>query len=109
MGLHDVRDCGAACRPDYVIVRARPQASDLPMNIVIQGESVAAWCCAHLLKAAGLKPVLRRTARARLPAIMLSAAALTLIRDVFGRPDLFLTAPRITRPTFRWRSTTPPS
>lgn len=33
---------------------------------------------------------------------MLSEAALALIRDVFERPDLFLTAPRINRRIVRW-------
>ena len=37
-----------------------------------------------------------------LPAIMLSEAALALIRDVFERPDLFHAAPRITRRVVKW-------
>lgn len=72
------------------------------MNTVILGDSVAAKCCAHLLKSAGFEPRLERTERARLPAIMLSDAALTLIRDVFGRPDLFSKARRITRRVVQW-------
>jgi hypothetical protein len=72
------------------------------MNIVIRGNSVAAWCCAHLLSEAGFKPVLERSDRPGVPAIMLSDAALTLIRDVFGRPGLFAAAPRITRRVVKW-------
>lgn len=71
-------------------------------GIVIHGDSVAAWCCAHLLTKAGFKPALKRTARRRLPAIMLSASALALIRDVFERPDLFRTAHRITHRSVSW-------
>jgi hypothetical protein len=71
-------------------------------NIIIRGESAAAYCCEHLLSRAGFKPVLERTTRPRLPAIMLSEAALALIRDVFERPDLFHTAPRITRRVVKW-------
>ena len=71
-------------------------------RIGIRGDSVAAWCCTHLLTKAGFKPALERTARPRLPAIMLSDAALALIRDVFERPDLFHTAPRITRRVVKW-------
>jgi hypothetical protein len=71
-------------------------------SILIRGDSVAAWCCAHLLTKAGFRPVLRRTARPRLPAIMLSEAALAMIRDVFARPDLIRTAPRITRRVVGW-------
>jgi hypothetical protein len=72
------------------------------MNIVIRGDTVAAWCCAHLLKEAGFTPLLERAGRPRLPAIMLSEAALALIRDVFNRPDLFRTAPRIERRVVKW-------
>jgi len=71
-------------------------------KIVIRGDSAAASCCAHLLTNAGFKPVLQRAGRARLPAIMLSEAALALMRDVFERPDLFHTAPRITRRVVKW-------
>src|SRR5215471_8678004 len=38
-------------------------------SIVIRGDSVAAWCCAHLLTRAGFEPVVERAARPRLPAI----------------------------------------
>jgi hypothetical protein len=71
-------------------------------KITIRGESVAAWCCAHLLIKAGFKPALERISRPGLPAIMLSETAVALIRDVFERPDLFRTAPRITRRVVRW-------
>jgi len=85
-------------------------------SIRVRGHGVAAWCCVHLLAKAGFQPALEGTTRPRLPAIMLSEAALALIRDVFDRPDLFATAPRITRrvvsmgqgmPT-RWHLITPP-
>jgi hypothetical protein len=72
------------------------------MNITLRGDSIASWCCAHLLREAGFKPVLERTGRPRLPAIMLSDAAVGLLRDVFERPDLFLTAPRISRRVVQW-------
>jgi hypothetical protein len=71
-------------------------------KIVIRGDGAAAWCCAHLLTRAGFKPVLQRIPRPRLPAIMLSEAALALIREVFERPDLFHAAPRITRRVVKW-------
>jgi 2-polyprenyl-6-methoxyphenol hydroxylase-like FAD-dependent oxidoreductase len=72
------------------------------MSIRVRGSSVAAWCSVHLLTKAGFLPALERTARPRLPAIMLSEAALALIRDVFERPDLFNGAHRITRRVVRW-------
>lgn len=46
--------------------------------------------------------MLERTGRPRLPAIMLSDAALGLIRDVFDRADLFRSAHRITRRVVQW-------
>jgi hypothetical protein len=78
------------------------------MHIVVRGDSVAAWCCAYLLKKAGFKPWLKRTGRARVPAIMLSDAAVTLIRDVFDRADLFVNAPRISRRVVQWGKNTEP-
>jgi hypothetical protein len=57
-------------------------------SCVIRGDSVAAWCCVHLLTKAGFDPVLERSARPRLPAIVLSDAALLLVRDVFEKPSL---------------------
>jgi 2-polyprenyl-6-methoxyphenol hydroxylase-like FAD-dependent oxidoreductase len=77
--------------------------------IAIRGDSVAAWCCAYLLKKAGVKPALERTDRPRLPAIMLSEAALALIRDVFESPNLFLMAHRITRRSVAWGHAEPAS
>jgi len=56
----------------------------------------------HLLTKAGLSPALELTARPRLPAIMLSDAALALIRDVFDGPELFRSAHRITRRVVQW-------
>ena len=38
---------------------------------------------------------------------MLSDTALSLMRDVFERPDLFRTAPRITRRVVQWGQETP--
>ena len=73
-----------------------------PFEVAIRGDSVAAWCSAHLLSAAGLNPVLDRTPRQRVPAIMISDAAVAMIRDVFGKPGLFAEAPRITRRVVQW-------
>jgi len=80
----------------------------LEISVRIRGYSAAAWCCVHLLTKAGFKPALKRTARPRLPAIMLSEVALALIRDVFEKPDLFHDAPRITRRVVRWGKNTEP-
>jgi flavin-dependent dehydrogenase len=53
-------------------------------SAVIHGEGVAACCCAYLLKQAGFRVAAKRSERPRLPAILLSDAALALIQGVFG-------------------------
>ena len=71
-------------------------------QVVIRGDGVAAYCCAHLLDRAGFSVQLVAVDRPRLPVIMLSGHALTLIRDVFERPDLFENAPRIQKRIVAW-------
>jgi hypothetical protein len=71
-------------------------------NVIIKGDGVAAYCCLHLLRSAGVHAVIDRTDRARVPAIMLSDAALALIRDVFDRQDLFRQAHRIHKRVVAW-------
>jgi 2-polyprenyl-6-methoxyphenol hydroxylase-like FAD-dependent oxidoreductase len=71
-------------------------------SIAIQGDGVAACCSAFLLKRAGNRVSLKPTNRSRVPAIMLSEAALELIRDVFGNPDLLRDAHRIRKRVVAW-------
>ena len=71
-------------------------------NVVIRGDGVAAYCCAHLLQAAGFRVSLEQTDRRRLPAILLGEAALALIRDVFEQKDLFRDLPRIEKRVVAW-------
>lgn len=71
-------------------------------SILIRGDGVAAYCCAHLLKQAGIPAILERPSRPRLPAIMLSEAAIRLLADVFGRSGLFHDLPRIHTRTVLW-------
>jgi hypothetical protein len=53
-------------------------------TIFISGDGVAACCGAYLLKQAGFRVAVKRGERPRLPAILLSDAALALIQGVFG-------------------------
>ena len=76
-------------------------------NVAIRGDGVAASCCAHLLTQAGCRIDLERAHRARLPAVMLSDHALALIRDVFGRNDLFPDAVRIRKRVVAWGPNAP--
>jgi hypothetical protein len=71
-------------------------------EVVIRGDGVAAYCCAHLLGKAGLRVVLKPAERPRLPVIMLGDHALALIRDIFDREDLFHDLPRIERRVVAW-------
>lgn len=71
-------------------------------SVLIRGDGVAAYCCAHLLRDAGFQVFVERPDRARVPAIMLSDPALALIRDVFGQPSLFAGLPRIGSRVVAW-------
>jgi hypothetical protein len=72
------------------------------MRVVICGDGVAAYCCAHLLSKAGFSVDLEPVNRSRLPVILLGDQALALIRDVFDEPDLFKAAPRVCKRTVAW-------
>jgi hypothetical protein len=72
------------------------------MTTLIQGDGVAAWCCGLLLRRAGVEVRIRPARRSRLPAILLSDAALALMRDVFGAPELLRDCPRIVRRVVLW-------
>ena len=70
--------------------------------MTIRGDGVAAYCCAHLLRAAGFRADLETADRPKLPVILLGDQALTLIRDIFEQPNLFATARRIRRRVVAW-------
>ncbi|SMC58700.1 hypothetical protein [Novosphingobium sp. B1] len=71
-------------------------------DVIMRGQGVAVATAAHLLNRAGFafarEPGLRRP----VPVIMLSDAALALLRDVFGNPALFADRPRIERRVVQW-------
>ncbi len=71
-------------------------------SVLICGDGVAGYCCAHLLKKAGFEVVMERADRPRVPAIMLSQPALDLLRDVFEKPQLFADQPRIDWRVVAW-------
>lgn len=71
-------------------------------SVLIRGGGVAAACAAHLLRKAGAKVRVETVGRPRVPAIMLSAPALALMRDVFDAPDLLSDLPPIERRTVAW-------
>jgi hypothetical protein len=71
-------------------------------SVSIQGTGVAASCCAHLLTRSGVPVELAPSGRRAVPALLLSDPALALLRDTFGRPDLFAGRPRIERRVVSW-------
>jgi 2-polyprenyl-6-methoxyphenol hydroxylase-like FAD-dependent oxidoreductase len=71
-------------------------------HVLIRGDGAAASTCAHLLRSAGCRVTFERKDRLRPPAIMLTEAALSLLRDVFRRPDLFRDSPRIRQRMVIW-------
>ncbi len=73
-----------------------------PMAVAIRGSGIAASACAYLLKEAGLRVAMDAARRPPLPSMMLSETALTLMRDLFGRPDLLADAPRVRRRLVAW-------
>ncbi len=75
--------------------------------IAIQGDGVAARCCAHLLRKSGFSIAITRRDRARVPAIMLGEQSLALLRDVFENPALFADSPKITRRVVAWGDASP--
>lgn len=77
------------------------------LAVAIRGEGIAAACCAHLLARAGFAIDRSVGDRARVPAILLSDAALALLREVFDRPDLFDDRPRVTQRVVAWGTDAP--
>ena len=76
--------------------------TDRSMIVGIRGSGIAATTCAHLLKGVGLRVATEVVHRPLVPTIMLSDAALALLRDIFERPDLFADSPRIKRRVVAW-------
>ena len=56
--------------------------------VEVRGDGIAAYCCTHLLRKAGIPVRLVRPDRPRVPAILISEAALHLLRDIFDSPSL---------------------
>jgi hypothetical protein len=69
---------------------------------------VAASCCTHLLGAAGFRVSHDENQRPRIPAVLLSEAAQSLLCDVYARPDLFHGLFQIDRRIVAWDHGSPP-
>ncbi|SEI79222.1 hypothetical protein SAMN05518849_101934 [Sphingobium sp. AP50] len=71
-------------------------------TVAIRGSGIAARGCAHILTGAGLRVAIEDVRRPSVPTIMLSDPALSLVRGVFDRPDLFIDHPRVRRRMVAW-------
>jgi hypothetical protein len=85
------------------VTLARPPSAS--PRLAIQGFGVAGSCCAHLLTGANVEAALSPARPA--PVVMLSDAALALLRDTFARPDLLAERPRIERRIVAWGGADP--
>src|SRR5438477_5540037 len=74
----------------------------LPSKVLIRGGGVAALCCEHLLRRAGLHPIVETVDRPNVPAIMLTESTQKLLSDVFEGEDLFQGASRIRNRVVAW-------
>ncbi|MEO5922811.1 MAG: hypothetical protein ABIR70_03195 [Bryobacteraceae bacterium] len=78
------------------------------MSTIIKGDGIAAACCSHLLAQGGIATSWQKLDRPRLPVIMLSGAALSLMGDVFGPMEAFANAHRIRRRVVAWGADSAP-
>ena len=69
---------------------------------------MAGRCCAYLLQRSGISFSVGPASRVGVPAILLSASALALLRDVFGNGSLLQDAYQITRRVVAWNRGAPP-
>ena len=72
------------------------------MAVSISGAGVAASCCAYLLNKSGQNVLIKPATRRSAPSVLMSDSAVSLLRDVFDKPDLFCSAKRITRRIVVW-------
>jgi hypothetical protein len=71
-------------------------------SVLICGEGVAACCGAYLLRRAGIRSIVEKVDRPRLPAIMLGQTTQKILEDIFERRDLFEGCHRIQRRVVAW-------
>src|SRR5579872_2428599 len=76
-----LRAMNVKCRYDGLVRAA--------FGAAIQGQGVAASCCAHLLANAGFRVSRHEGAVSRVPAVLIGEPTQVLLRDVFGQPALF--------------------
>jgi hypothetical protein len=74
----------------------------IPDSVLIQGDGIAACCCARLLRANGLNIVLAKMVRPKLQTILVSESTQFLLRDVFEDRELFRGFAQIRKRIVSW-------
>src|SRR5215472_5762528 len=71
-------------------------------GVLIQGQGVSAYGCAHLLDVAGYLVRVQLADRPKLPALLLSESTQRLACDIFGKPGLFDGLPQVEQRVVAW-------
>jgi hypothetical protein len=87
---------------DHGVLRRLYRYHESMKRVLIRGDGIAARCCEHLLTQAGCEVASDLADRPRLPAIMLGGAAISMMRDVFAKPELFAGCHRIRKRAVAW-------
>lgn len=74
----------------------------MPSQVNILGDGLAACCAAHLLVDHGFSVSLRKTGRPKPARLLVSEPTQSLLREIFGAPELFNGASQIRRRIVRW-------
>jgi 2-polyprenyl-6-methoxyphenol hydroxylase-like FAD-dependent oxidoreductase len=71
-------------------------------TVLIEGDGIAACCCAHLLRDSGLEVRLVSSTRPKPPTILVSEATQALLVDIFEDPNLFRGSAAIRKRIVAW-------
>ncbi len=80
----------------------------MPAAVSIQGDGIAACCCARLLLERGLATDYTASVRERSPTLLISPATAHLLRDVFGDDAFLQPLHRIEKRVVAWQPGAPP-
>jgi hypothetical protein len=72
------------------------------MRVLVRGDGVAALTCGYLLQTADFNVAIQRSARTRVPALMVSASSQALFCDILNTQQTFSLLPRIERRVVKW-------
>jgi hypothetical protein len=102
VGIYNVVSFSITEDDPFRLLKYELREDTLASRVLIRGGGVAAVCCEHLLRRAGLNPLVETVDRPNVPAIMLTEATQKLLSDVFECEDLFQGASRIRQRVVAW-------